>query len=105
MQGAEKSQCGYYGITGYNWIFKFLLDKFHSLEPSLVHPLTILEFIQLVLIPEAALVLIAEDYQWNVDKEKKKTLKILASSHEFGNIIHFETNDDILYGLQQFSLA
>ena len=101
MQGAEKSQCGYYGITGYNWIFKYLLDKFNSIKPSLVHPLTVIEFIQLVLVPEAALVLIAQDYQLDLDKKKKKVLKLLDDSHQFGNLVYAEANDDALHGLEK----
>ena len=108
MLGAVKSQCGYYGNTGYSWIFKFLLvtyraDSSSPLKPSLAHPLTLIEFIQLVLIPEAALVLIAEDYNLNLENAKdiKRVLKILKKSSEFGQVMYPDSQDDLIHSISK----
>ncbi|KAG2142858.1 RTC4-like domain-containing protein [Suillus bovinus] len=59
----EKTQPGYYGELGLLIIHQTLYNLFplSSFEPSSIAPLTPAEFIQLVLIPEAAVGLIMQD--------------------------------------------
>ncbi|KAG9309877.1 hypothetical protein JVU11DRAFT_9906 [Chiua virens] len=59
----EKTQPGYYGEQGSVIIHQTLFDLFppSNLDPSLISPLTPAEFIQRILVPEAAVRLIAQD--------------------------------------------
>ncbi|KAJ3277191.1 hypothetical protein HDV01_000243 [Terramyces sp. JEL0728] len=90
----EQAQCGYYGWTGSNFIFKALIGMFKSQKSILtadrVYPQTINDYIQLVLVPETALCLIAEDFDYDLDQRDplKNAERILRQSSEFGNIVH-----------------
>ncbi|KAF8124444.1 nuclear condensing complex subunit [Boletus edulis] len=78
----EKSQPGYYGEQGSAIIHQTLFDLFppSAFNMSLVEPLTLIEFIQLVLVPEVAIRLIAEDLSVNMDE----ALRTLHDSAKYG---------------------
>ncbi|KAJ3325851.1 hypothetical protein HDV06_002236 [Boothiomyces sp. JEL0866] len=90
----EQAQCGYYGWTGSNYIFKELLRIFKVeksiLTPERAFPQSVNDFIQLVLVPETALLLIATDQKLNIEDSQHliEAETILKESNEFGNIVH-----------------
>ncbi|KAG2346796.1 hypothetical protein BDR05DRAFT_906368 [Suillus weaverae] len=78
----EKTQPGYYGELGLLIIHQTLysLFPFSSFEPSSIAPLTPAEFIQLVLIPEAAVGLIMQDLHLDRDE----AIVTLRESSQYG---------------------
>ncbi|KAG1834349.1 RTC4-like domain-containing protein [Suillus subluteus] len=78
----EKTQPGYYGELGFLIIHQTLynLFPFSSFEPSSIAPLTPAEFIQLVLIPEAAVGLIMQDLRLDRDE----AIVTLRESSQYG---------------------
>ncbi|KAG1817084.1 RTC4-like domain-containing protein [Suillus subaureus] len=78
----EKTQPGYYGELGFLIIHQTLynLFPFSSFEPSSIAPLTPAEFIQLVLIPEAAVGLIMQDLLLDRDE----AIVTLRESSQYG---------------------
>lgn len=101
---ADQVQCGYYGPTGQTWIFKHLCDTFKindskSIPISKIKPLSLTDFIELVLTPEAALILIAEDLKRNLEnaKDLKHVTKVLHKSVEFGKAIHNQDMDNEIF--------
>ncbi|KIM88166.1 hypothetical protein PILCRDRAFT_814082 [Piloderma croceum F 1598] len=84
----EKTQPGYYGELGSVIIHQTLYGLFppSSFDPTLIAPLTPPEFIQRILVPEAAVGLILEDRRLNPqnEKHKEKAVKILRESAAYG---------------------
>ncbi|KAG1732374.1 RTC4-like domain-containing protein [Suillus lakei] len=78
----EKTQPGYYGELGLLIIHQTLynLFPFSSFDPSSIAPLTPAEFIQLVLIPEAAVGLIMQDLHLDRDE----AIVTLRESSQYG---------------------
>ncbi|KAG2040111.1 RTC4-like domain-containing protein [Suillus americanus] len=78
----EKTQPGYYGELGFLIIHQTLynLFPFSSFEPSSIAPLTPAEFIQLVLVPEAAVGLIMQDLHLDRDE----AIVTLRESSQYG---------------------
>ncbi|KAG1860270.1 RTC4-like domain-containing protein [Suillus subalutaceus] len=78
----EKTQPGYYGELGFLIIHQTLynLFPFSSFEPSSIAPLTPAEFIQLVLIPEAAVGLIMQD----LGLDRDEAIVTLRESSQYG---------------------
>jgi len=70
-----KSSCGYYGWTGTNLIFSEVLELFPEKELN-VAPIPYYDFVELVLVPETAVCLIAEDFKLNLDDNYEEVLKI-----------------------------
>ncbi|KIM53511.1 hypothetical protein SCLCIDRAFT_46614, partial [Scleroderma citrinum Foug A] len=66
----EKTQPGYYGEQGSVIIHQTLFNLFppSSFDVSLISPLTPAEFIQRVLVPEAATRLIAQDLNQSIEE-------------------------------------
>lgn len=60
------------------------------LTPEKAFPQSVNDFIQLVLVPETALLLIAQDQKLNVEygEQLKQAERILRESSEFGNTVH-----------------
>ncbi|KAG2071637.1 hypothetical protein BDR04DRAFT_1193691, partial [Suillus decipiens] len=78
----EKTQPGYYGELGLLIIHQTLysLFPFSSFEPSSIAPLTPAEFIQLVLVPEAAVGLIMQD----LHLDRNEAIVTLRESSQYG---------------------
>ncbi|KAH8104043.1 RTC4-like domain-containing protein, partial [Cristinia sonorae] len=78
----EKTQPGYYGELGFVIISQTIYDLFppHSLDSDSTLPLIPSEFLQLILIPEAAVGLIMED----MNQSRKASIKTLRESAEYG---------------------
>ncbi len=94
IENIEKSTAGYYGWTGTSVIFDELLKMFTKKDiQSQIHPITFNDFLQLVLVPETALCMIAEDWKGDFDLDKDYTalLYIYNDSIEFGKTVHEET--------------
>ncbi|KAI0788711.1 RTC4-like domain-containing protein [Abortiporus biennis] len=82
LSSFSKTQPGYYGELGYVVIHQTIYDLFPptSFYPDTTLPLTPTEFIQHILVPEAALALIMEDMK----KSRQECIKILRDSAEYG---------------------
>ncbi|TCD71775.1 hypothetical protein EIP91_003118 [Steccherinum ochraceum] len=78
----EKTQPGYYGELGYMILNQIIYDLFppSSFDPDSTLPLIPTEFIQLVLIPEAALALIMED----MSQSRSASIRTLRDSTAYG---------------------
>ncbi|KAI5116349.1 hypothetical protein M0805_002254 [Coniferiporia weirii] len=79
----EKSQPGYYGEQGSVIIYQTLYSLFpvQSIDARRVAPLTPTEFIQRVLVPEAATALVQEDMGFD---DKGDAVRTLRESSKFG---------------------
>ncbi|EPB92162.1 hypothetical protein HMPREF1544_00987 [Mucor circinelloides 1006PhL] len=91
----EDFKPGYYGVKGTDAIMQALFSLF--LETSLitinnVKPLTPIEFIQQILVPEAGLRLIRQDRGGKVDLEEAK--RIMKESEEYGSIVYYKVKKD-----------
>lgn len=92
---------GYYGWTGTSMIYNYLDSIYSSsLTKSSTHPLPVIDYISHVLLPEAAMVLIAEDYGFNLDLivEYTKVLEIMDRSEEWGMLMHPNLKEDHILG-------
>ncbi|KAI0077757.1 hypothetical protein K474DRAFT_1567468, partial [Panus rudis PR-1116 ss-1] len=78
----SKTQPGYYGELGYVIIHQTIYDLFppESFDADSTLPLTPTEFIQLILVPEAAVALVMEDMQ----QSRRESIKTLRESAEYG---------------------
>ncbi|KAI0955259.1 hypothetical protein AcW1_006890 [Taiwanofungus camphoratus] len=78
----EKTQPGYYGELGYVIINQTIYNLFPpaSFDPVSTLPLTPPDFIQLILVPEAAVSLIMED----MGQTRTEAIKTLRESAEYG---------------------
>ncbi|KAK4512753.1 uncharacterized protein ATC70_003459 [Mucor velutinosus] len=86
---------GYYGIKGADAIMQALFPLF--LETSIINinnvkPLTPIEFIQQILVPEAGLRLIRQDRDGKIDLEEAK--RIMKESEEYGSIVYCKAKKD-----------
>jgi hypothetical protein len=63
-------------------------------------PLSRTDYIQLILVPEACLCLIAEDQMLNLEDplDEHEARRILEDSQEFGKIVHDEVEKDKMDG-------
>ncbi|KAJ7461943.1 hypothetical protein FB451DRAFT_964949, partial [Mycena latifolia] len=81
-------QPGYYGEIGFDILYNVLCDMFPLVDilPAVVRPLTPHEFIQQIMVPEAAMRLIADDLKLDLAKrdEKKKAVEVLRESARYG---------------------
>ncbi|KAJ7435289.1 hypothetical protein FB451DRAFT_966820, partial [Mycena latifolia] len=84
----DRVQPGYYGEIGFDILYNVLCDMFPLVDipPAVVHPLTPHEFIQRILVSEAAMQLIANDLKLDLGKrdEKKKAVEVLRESARYG---------------------
>ncbi|KAK5668937.1 hypothetical protein QVD99_004711 [Batrachochytrium dendrobatidis] len=94
-----KFQCGYYGWKGGNIIFKAIQSIFRgpdsALNPNTVSPQSVLDYIQNVLVPEAAMRLIAQDQNLNIFEadQLEQARAIMVESAEFGTCVHGDLTD------------
>ncbi|GAN02066.1 conserved hypothetical protein [Mucor ambiguus] len=91
----ENFKPGYYGFKGSDVIMQALFPLF--VETSIINinnvkPLTPIEFIQQILIPEAGLRLIQQDRDGKIDLEEAK--RIMKESEEYGSIVYYKTQKD-----------
>ncbi|KAL9553287.1 hypothetical protein MBANPS3_003346 [Mucor bainieri] len=91
----ENFKPGYYGVQGSDTIMQALFPLF--LETSIitinnVKPLTPIEFIQQILVPEAGLRLIRQDRDGKIDLEEAK--RIMKESEEYGSTVYYKTKKD-----------
>ncbi|KAJ3305610.1 hypothetical protein HDV03_001255 [Kappamyces sp. JEL0829] len=97
MHHMDRAQCGYYGLTGSNLIFTFLISRYKTpaspLTPARASPLSVVDYIQLILVPEASLLLIAQDRGWDLRREKgySQAVQVWTDSSAFGDVVY----DDI----------
>ncbi|KAH9266536.1 hypothetical protein BASA83_010521 [Batrachochytrium salamandrivorans] len=95
----SKLQCGYYGWRGGNAIFKVIQSIFRGpnsdLNPTATAPQSVLDYIQNVLVPEAALHLIAQDQKLDMTdaNDLEKVREIMRESAEFGRCVHGDLID------------
>ncbi|KAJ7481130.1 RTC4-like domain-containing protein [Mycena galericulata] len=84
----EKMQPGYYGELGSLIIHKCLYRLFppDAVDADLVHPLSVLEFIGRILVPEVAMRLIAEDMSLDLKDvdDHKEAVRVLRASASYG---------------------
>ncbi|CAL1715163.1 unnamed protein product [Somion occarium] len=101
----SKTQPGYYGELGYVIIHQTIYDLFppDSLDADSTLPLTPTEFIQLILVPEAAVCLIIDDLQQN-RPQAIRTLResagygvaMFPDDHVEGGVSKVEAGEDIV---------
>ncbi|KAJ7117827.1 RTC4-like domain-containing protein [Mycena epipterygia] len=74
----DKSKTGYYGSKGAEIITQTLWKMFTraSCPNARVDPFTLRDFVERILVPEAAMRLIMEDKSWSVEDEEKKKLAV-----------------------------
>ena len=84
-----------YGEIGYSIIHQTVQSLFPAvkMDPSLFMPLTWISFLQRVLIPETALLLIMEDLKVKGEEGSQEALKVLQESSEYGAGM-FPDNDE-----------
>ncbi|KAF5343205.1 hypothetical protein D9757_010358 [Collybiopsis confluens] len=82
----RRSQPGYYGEVGLVLIHRAIEQLFpmQELEPAMLHPLGRSEFISRILVPEAALCLILEDFGLSGGLGEETALEILRASISYG---------------------
>jgi RTC4-like domain len=96
--------CGYYGWTGTSVIYKHMLDMFSNPNSTLTtktaSPQTITDYIQYVLVPEASLLLIAQDQHWDLDikSQKEDAIFLMEESEEWGALVHSEILEEKILG-------
>lgn len=91
----ENFKPGYYGVQGSEVIMQALCALF--LETSIINinnvkPLTPIEFIQQILVPEVGLRLIRQDRDGKIDLEEAK--RIMKESEKYGSIVYYKTKKD-----------
>eukprot|EP00842_Homolaphlyctis_polyrhiza_P001426 jgi/Hompol1/2284/HPOL_005926-RA len=95
----SQTQCGYYGWRGSRVIFRTIQSMFRGanseLRQSTTAPQSVTDYIQNVLIPEAALRLIAQDFGLDLDISEQyiRAKSILDDSAEFGSFVHADQAD------------
>ncbi|KAL2913787.1 hypothetical protein HK105_206666 [Polyrhizophydium stewartii] len=95
----SKLQCGYYGWKGGNIIFKTIQALFRGpnaeLRKSTTEPQSVVDYIQNVLVPEAALRLIAGDYAIDLSSPSgmRRARGIMDDSAEFGACVNGSVSD------------
>jgi hypothetical protein len=62
--------------------------------------LSVVDFIQFCLIPEAAIILIADDYKKDISNpvERLEIENILKLSNDFGKLLQADPQDDLIHG-------
>lgn len=86
---------GYYGVKGTDVIMQALFALF--LETSIVNignvkPLTPIEFIQQILVPETGIRLIQQDRDGKIDLKEAK--QIMKESEEYGSIVYYKAKKE-----------
>ncbi|KAJ7221443.1 RTC4-like domain-containing protein, partial [Mycena pura] len=84
----EKMQPGYYGEAGLVIIHESLCRLFppDTVDANLIRPLSLLEFVGCILVPEVAMRLIAEDMflDLNAVDDQKEAVRVLRASASYG---------------------
>ncbi|KAI8638137.1 RTC4-like domain-containing protein [Parasitella parasitica] len=91
----EDFKPGYYGVKGSDAIMQTLFGQY--LETSIidfnnVKPLTPVEFIQQILVPETGLRLIRQDRDNKIDLQEAK--QIMKESEEYGSMVYYKAKKD-----------
>lgn len=89
-----KSTCGYYGWTGKNIIFREVAIMFPEKELKITDPINYIDYLEFVLVPETALCLIADDFNYILDENYDTVLQLYHDSIEFGELVNGETEID-----------
>ncbi|CEP08838.1 hypothetical protein [Parasitella parasitica] len=93
---------GYYGVKGSDAIMQALVALY--LETSIINlknvrPLTPIEFIQQILVPESGLRLIRQDHNNKIDLQEAE--RIMKESEEYGSIVYYKAKKDKKTGEKQ----
>ncbi|TPX58656.1 hypothetical protein SpCBS45565_g07948 [Spizellomyces sp. 'palustris'] len=98
MHTMKGISCGYYGKTGARVIMKTIYEMFVGtagqtpyLTARKTAPQPIIEHIQDVLVPEAAIRLIMDDFNIH---DKREARDILAASSDFGSVMFPDSDDE-----------
>ncbi|KND02704.1 uncharacterized protein SPPG_01787 [Spizellomyces punctatus DAOM BR117] len=98
MNTMKGISCGYYGKTGARVIMKTIYDMFVGtagktpyLTARMTAPQPIIEYIQDVLVPEAAIRLIMDDCTIH---DKRQARDILTASSDFGSVMFPDSDDE-----------
>jgi thiamine monophosphate synthase len=98
----ENAQCGYYGLRGSHSLFRSLCELYPSTSEWVekMQPLSRTDYIQLILVPEACLCLIAQDQMLHLEDalDEHEARRILEDSCDFGKIVHDEVEHDKMDG-------
>ena len=85
-------------------IYKQMLEMFTGpksvLTVKTASPQTVTDYIQHVLVPEASLLLIAQDQGWDLDitTQKEDALFLMEDSEEWGALVHSEVLEEQVVG-------
>ena len=87
--------------TGMNAIYREILKLFNSKEllAKKAAPLEVADYIQLVLVPEMAICLIAEDMNYDFNRDYDQLCEILEESNEYGRIVNDCIEDEPINGV------
>ena len=96
MERLDKYSCGYYGTKGSHLIFQVLLEMFckpssrMKITDRTAKPLKAAEYLDQVLVPETAALLISKDQRCSLDKARE----VLSQSRDYGLLKFGEDGDE-----------